>query len=619
MVTATLSVDGSRIAVYTEYRDKEMIQLIPGVRSTLVPNQWELPLAWASCVILRGVFKDRLRVEAPLSEWAWAEHKTRIEPSLRLREALEHEEGDPRLRSYQKAGVAWLQATGSCLLADDMGTGKTVQLSQAMELRGPDALPALVICPNSMKNTWVRELRIWNKHAMPYAISGTAAQRRRIIAQAGDDPSAVIIVNIESVRQFTRLAPFPSVAMRKCRLCDPHHGEEGLSFAKCEMHPKEFNKIKFRTVIFDEAHRMQDPKSKQTRATWAMMHQPSVDVAQGATGTPVGTDLSNLWPILHGVAPLDFPAKVKWMDRYAEYSWTRFGTMDVVGIKAENRDEFHAILNTRMRRVPKDLVLADLPPIVRQQRYVEMTAKQRKAYTEMAASMLTRLDDGTLLIAGDHLVKHTRLLQFSSSYAEVVKDDPNDMEKWRVILREPSPKVDEVVSVLADMDTSRQVAIGAVSRQLIEMTARRLDKEGISYSLITGKVNEAGRTYALDQFQSGNTRVMLFTLAAGGTGLTMTAADTIIFMQRSYRMIDNLQAEGRVHRIGSERHSSVTVIDLVTSDTVEETDQIPSLMLKMERLEEIVRDRERLRAAGKDTSELDREESQIQGGLVCEA
>lgn len=616
MVTATLSLDGHKIVVYTEYRDKERIQSIPGVRSTYTPNQWELPLAWASCVILRGVFGDTLRVEEPLSTWAWNEYETRVAPSLKLREVLEWDEGDPRLRSYQKAGVAWLHVTGSALLADDMGTGKTVQLAQAMELREKNALPALVICPNSMKTTWGRELLRWNKHAVPYVVAGTALHRRKLIDKAAGDDHAVIVINIESLRQYTRLAPYGSVALRKCRDCDPRHGEESLSFAKCERHPKVFNKIPFRTVIFDEAHRMQDPKSKQTRAAWAVMHQPSVDIVQAATGTPIGTDLGNLWPILHGIAPQDYPTKSKWLDRYAEYAWTPFGTVEITGVNPLHKEEFHSLLNTRMRRIPKALVLADLPPIVRHQRFVEMTAKQRKAYTEMESNLITRMDDGSLLIADDNLNKHTRLLQFSSSYAEVIKPDPEDIGSWYVLLKEPSPKVDEVVSILSDMDPTRQVAVCAQSRQLIEMTAARLDKVGISYSLITGKVNEAGRSYALDQFQSGNTRVMLFTVSAGGTGLTMTAADTLIFMQRSYRMIDNVQAEGRVHRIGSEKHESVTIIDIIAEGTVEETDQLPSLMMKLERLEEIVRDRERLRAAGGDTSDLDREESSIHASFV---
>lgn len=616
MVTATLTPDGSKIAVYTEYRHKEQIQLIPGIRSSFTPNEWFLPLAWASCVALRGVFGAELTVEESLAAWSWREYRVRIAPSLELREALDYFEGDERLRPYQKAGVAWLHVTGSALLADDMGTGKTVQLSQAMERRGLAAFPALVVCPSSMKATWVKELKTWNQYAHPYLVAGTSAQRRRAIEAAAEDLQAVVVVNIEALRQHTRLAPYGSVALRKCRDCDPTNGEEGLPVSRCEKHLKEFNKIPFRTVILDEAHRVQDPQSKQTRAWWAVAHQDSVDVVHAATGTMIGTDVGNLWPILHGIAPKDYPTRMRWMDRYAEYSWTPFGTVEVVGLREDTRKEFHDILNTRVRRIPKDLVLSDLPPIVRVQRMVEMTTRQKKAYTELSDRMITRLEDGSLLVTPDNLVKHTRLLQLSSSYAEIIQEDPDDADSIKVVLKDPSPKVDEVAEILRDIESSRQVAVCAVSCQLIEMTAARLDKEGITYSLITGKVNEASRTFALDQFQGGKTRVMLFTIAAGGTGLTMTAADTLIFMQRSYRMIDNLQAEARIHRIGSERHESVTLIDLVTTGTVEETDQIPRLLLKIERLEEINRDRERLRKAGKETSSLDQEEGDIRNSLV---
>jgi SNF2 family DNA or RNA helicase len=81
-------------------------------------------------------------------------------------------------------------------------------------------------------------------------------------------------------------------------------------------------------------------------------------------------------------------------------------------------------------------------------------------------------------------------------------------------------------------------------------------------------------------------------------------------------MIDNLQAEGRVYRIGSEKHTSVTIIDIVTQDTIEETKQIPSLMIKLERLEEINQDREKLRTAGLSIDHLDREQAEIHSSLL---
>ena len=97
----------------------------------------------------------------------------------------------------------------------------------------------------------------------------------------------------------------------------------------------------------------------------------------------------------------------------------------------------------------------------------------------------------------------------------------------------------------------------------------------------------------------------------------MTAADTIIFLQRSWSLIDNMQGEDRVHRIGSEVHEVINVIDIVTQDTVEET-QILRLHEKQKRLEEITRDRATLLAAGKTIVHLDEEENKIMNSFLGE-
>jgi SNF2 family DNA or RNA helicase len=615
LVTATLNHQGSHIHVDCEYRDRELVKSIPGSMWKGELRQWWVPLSWGSCVTLRGVFGERLQVAPPLHNWAWHEKTTRVDPALELRDAIECDEGDPRLRPYQRAGVKWLKINQSgALLADDMGSGKGVQLPAAIQSLiddGADVLPGVVICPNSTKRNWRRELLKWAPSATPYVLEGSMAVRRKTLQMGSLDPTAVFIVNIESVRQFTRLAPFGSISLKKCRECNPTGGEELVTTAQCEVHERELNRIPLRTVIFDEVHRAKDPKSKQTRAWWALTRQADVTTRWVATGTPVAKHLGDLWSIAHGIAPQDWPTKSKAIDRYALQSWNSFGGMEIVGINAQHAAEFYAILDTRFRRMRKEIILPHLPPKIRTQRYVQMSAKQAKAYRELETGLLTRLDDGSLLFAPNNLTAHLRLLQLSSSYAEIVKEDPTDATTWSVRLKDPSPKIDEVLDVLTEIGPDRQVAVCAASRQLIDLTAARLQKEGISYSLITGKVTEAERDFQLTKFQEGKTRVMLFTIAAGGTGLTMTAADTIIFMQRSWSMIENRQAEDRVHRIGSEIHSSVNIIDIITEETVEETHQLPKLLEKLERLEEIVRDKAALIAAGKSTLDLDNEEAKI--------
>jgi SNF2 family DNA or RNA helicase len=178
-----------------------------------------------------------------------------------------------------------------------------------------------------------------------------------------------------------------------------------------------------------------------------------------------------------------------------------------------------------------------------------------------------------------------------------------------VTLREPSPKIDELVEIIAELG-KRQFVVCAESRKLINLASARLAKIGVKHGLITGEVDQYERKTALDNLQEGKSQALLFTLKAGGTGLTMTAADTMIRLQRSWSMIDNAQAEKRVYRIGSERHESVQIIDIITMGTVEEV-QLHRLLDKMRRLEEINRDRVTLIAAGMNTGDLDKFETLI--------
>jgi SNF2 family DNA or RNA helicase len=133
--------------------------------------------------------------------------------------------------------------------------------------------------------------------------------------------------------------------------------------------------------------------------------------------------------------------------------------------------------------------------------------------------------------------------------------------------------------------------------------------------LITGRIGTWERQHNLDAFQRGEIPVLLFTVKAGGTGLTMTATDTMVRLQRSWSMIDNAQAEDRIHRIGAEQHESIHIIDLVTSDTIEGV-QMSRLLEKRQRLEEITRTRETLLRAGKPIAELDAEAAAIMNSLL---
>jgi SNF2 family DNA or RNA helicase len=208
----------------------------------------------------------------------------------------------------------------------------------------------------------------------------------------------------------------------------------------------------------------------------------------------------------------------------------------------------------------------------------------------MEDEMIAMIEGGRL-IATNPLVLLIRLLQFSSAYAtfELAKD-PDDPPI--VTLTDPSCKIDALMDILEDME-DRPAVVFALHKQLIYLAQKRLYKAKISYGMITGDQSVIDRDIAIKEFQEGKLRIMLCTIQAGSEGITLTRSNTAIFLQRSYSRIQNNQAEARVHRIGSEIHERVEIIDIIAEDTIE-IRQRQALVLKEEISEEIVRDRDTL-------------------------
>ena len=120
-----------------------------------------------------------------------------------------------------------------------------------------------------------------------------------------------------------------------------------------------------------------------------------------------------------------------------------------------------------------------------------------------------------------------------------------------------------------------------------------LTKAGIVHGLITGAQSEDERQQAVDDFQSGKIKWILFTAQAGGVGITLTAARRLVMLQRPWSLVDHKQAMDRVHRIGSEIHDSIMIMDYVTEGTIEER-VIQVLDSKADNFEQIVRDKAQL-------------------------
>jgi hypothetical protein len=166
--------------------------------------------------------------------------------------------------------------------------------------------------------------------------------------------------------------------------------------------------------------------------------------------------------------------------------------------------------------------------------------------------------------------------------------------KEKMLLSDPSCKVDALMDDIENGDFGEDsVAVCAVSRQLIEILSARLTKEKIAHGLITGAQSGDERQKAIDDFQAGRTKWILFTAQAGGVGVTLTTARRLVMLQRPWSLVDYKQALDRVHRIGSEIHDSILITDYVTEGTIEER-VIEALDGKAENFEQIVRDKNQL-------------------------
>ena len=271
-----------------------------------------------------------------------------------------------------------------------------------------------------------------------------------------------------------------------------------------------------------------------------------------------------------------------------------FGGMMVIGVKPHMQEEFYKTINPHMRRMLKKTVLPWLPEVINERRDVEMGAKQKKAYDQMRDHMIAELEDGEVVTAPSILTQTLRLLQFASSYAELVTDETTGEPK--AILSDPSCKIDALMDDIKSGDFGDDsVAVCAVSRQLIDLLSAAMTKADIPHGLITGAVSEDDRQKAIDDFQSGRIKWILFTAQAGGVGVTLTAARRLIMLQRPWSLVDYEQALDRVHRIGSEIHDSIIITDYVTENTVEER-VIDVLDTMADNFEQIVRDKDKLLA-----------------------
>jgi SNF2 family DNA or RNA helicase len=521
-------------------RMAQLIQLLtPLVKPSTPPGALILPATWAAVVQLSHIFGAMWQAGPRLTEWLRAETLLRMPAGSGLTVALP--EGlTPR--PYQVDGALMIGALGRALLFDDPGTGKTITTILGLLERaaaGYQVAPVVVIAPASVVDPWVEAWQTWAPGWRVNAWRGSPEQRRRLAARPPDTQAHVLVASYDTARM------------------DAAKG-------------RPLDRLAARTVVVDECHLIKSAHSARSVAARRLAKRAEQFVA--LSGTPITHHPGDLWPTLEALAPLAWPSGERWKGRYCltvqgDYS------AKVLGLNAATEAEMRMTLLGQHRRVAKADVLQQLPPKVYSVRQVDLPPAYRTAYDQLESDMLAQLPDGTELSVMSVLAQLTRLQQLASAAADVTTvretgPDGEETESVRVTLKAPSWKADALLEVL-DERPGEQVVAFAPSRQLIVLAGELAAKAGHQVGYVVGGQSMKERTETVEAFQRGKLGVLCVTTGAGGVGLTLTAARTVVFLQRPWSLVEATQAEDRCHRIGSEIHDSIEVIDIVATKTID--------------------------------------------------
>jgi len=426
------------------------------------------------------------------------------------------------LYAFQRVSADYIAKHGRVLLSDDCGLGKTAQAVVAADLSTRPGAKLLILCPKSVRLSWVQEIRRWSEGKHEITVLD-ASDRKEKMASHQD---GWVISNYELVRLESW-----------------------------------FQQQHWDWLICDEAHRL---KNRQTQL-YRKVLQLSYNNMLLITGTPYGNNASELWTLLHLLYPDRYPSFWRFFELYIQYVTDFWGTRDIQGIK--NSDLLRRDLAPIMVRRSKEEVYSQLPPKVYQTLPLNLNAKQAQFYHNMATEMCVELESGEVLSAATIMSMILRLRQLLST--------PANFD-----LADDSCKLDAAMDVIEG--TEKGILAFSLFRATVHRLSERLTKRKIAHAILIGGMKKEALEQAKDDLNSGKIRVLIGTLQTGGEGLHLAGASTVLFIDKHWNPIRQQQAEDRCHRIG--QTEKVHIISLHCKDTVDDlVENILNRKIRMQR------------------------------------
>lgn len=406
----------------------------------------------------------------------------------------------------------------------EVGTGKTAVVIKLIESHWAKR-PVLIVCPKSVRQSWVDQVTLFSDLLSDRAqiIEGSPAKRKEKLR---DRYKLIHIMNYE-----TAVSSFASL---------PY----------------------YYFIVCDESHYLKSHTAKRTKA---MIKLAGIaDFVFLMTGTPMPNGI------------LDIFSQFLILDRGRTFgkNWFAFRNHYMQDLNAAWRDKLHHypkyepkegafekvlyLISKKSTSLKKDDCLS-LPDQVYQSLICEMGDEQRRAYNQMSVNYIAWLESGESVTAGIALVKLLRLLQISNGFVQ--------NESGAVYRFKKNPKMELLKEQLKDLTPYHKVIVWANFIANLEEIYAFCSESNLQPARLYGEYNIATD---IDRFQSDpRCRVMVANPASGGAGITLSASSVALYYSNSFNLAHRLQSEGRNHRIGSERHSKITYIDILNKDTID--------------------------------------------------
>ncbi|MEG0862551.1 MAG: DEAD/DEAH box helicase [Pseudomonas sp.] len=426
------------------------------------------------------------------------------------------------LRAYQLEGLSWMQALRELevggILADDMGLGKTLQtLAHLLTEKNAGRLtrPAMVVMPTSLIPNWQDE-------------AARFAPDLRVLALQG----------IGRRKHFDNLLDYDLLL---------------TTYALLPKDLEHFKGLMLHVLILDEAQYIKSPNSKAAQAARQLEARQRLCLS----GTPLENHLGELWSLFHFLLP-GWLGDAKAFNR--DYR---------VPIERQGDDERLQHLNARIKpfllRRTKEQVATELPAKTEMIHWVDLSDAQRDVYETMRLAMdqKVRAEITRKGVARSQIIILEALLKLR----QVCCDLRLVNSQASTARGAHSGKLASLMEMLEELlAEGRRVLLFSQFTSMLRLIEAELQQRAIAYALLTGETRD--RRAPVQDFQSGRLQIFLISLKAGGVGLNLTAADTVIHYDPWWNPAAENQATDRAYRIGQEK--PVFVYKLITRGTVEE-------------------------------------------------